>query len=88
MTIYEKIATVLGWTVDECRTFSLPTLRELVRGTGAEKDITAIMNGSEYLTDETRQVDDATFNDTPQDKQNDEPDTNVALKRALKRFKR
>jgi hypothetical protein len=82
MTIYEKIATVLGWTVDECRTFSLPTLRELVRGTEAERNITAIMNGSEYLTDETHQVDD----DTPQDKQNDEPD--VALKRALKRFKR
>lgn len=29
--MHEKIAKALGWTVSETQTFSLPTLRDLVR---------------------------------------------------------
>jgi hypothetical protein len=29
--LHERIAKVLGWTVEEARSFSLPALREVVR---------------------------------------------------------
>lgn len=31
LTLHERIAKALGWTVAEAQSFSLPTLRELVR---------------------------------------------------------
>jgi hypothetical protein len=30
-TLHERIVAVLGWTVEEVQSFSLPALRELVR---------------------------------------------------------
>lgn len=32
--LHERCAEVLGWTEEECKTFSLQTLREMVRAGG------------------------------------------------------
>lgn len=31
MTLHERIAKALGWTVEQAQSFSLPALRDLVR---------------------------------------------------------
>jgi hypothetical protein len=31
MTLHERIAQALGWTVEQAQSFSLPALRDLVR---------------------------------------------------------
>lgn len=48
MNLHERIARVLGWTVEQAQSFSLPTLRELVRPVSAKlaHEITlAMQNG-------------------------------------------
>lgn len=53
MTLHERIARCLGWTVKDCQSFSLTTLRELVR----DKDvalcaaITATIRDGRHITD-------------------------------------
>jgi hypothetical protein len=48
--MYKRIAECLGWKVDDLYTFSLPTLREMVRNVGNEKLVEEInlvlLNGS------------------------------------------
>jgi hypothetical protein len=47
----KRIAEKLGWTESEVQSFSLPTLRELVRGVSPKLayEITQVMNSREYF---------------------------------------
>jgi hypothetical protein len=46
MTLHERIAEKLGWTVQEAQSFSLPALREVVRPVSEKlaHEITLVMN--------------------------------------------
>lgn len=50
MNIHERIADSLGWTEDQAKSFSLPTLRALVQTVNPKlaREITLVMNSREY----------------------------------------
>lgn len=54
MTLHERIATVLGWTVGETQTFSLLILRELVRPLDAKlaAEIAEVVLSGEHIRGE------------------------------------
>jgi len=52
MSLHERIAAALGWTVAEVRSFGLPSLRDMVRPVDAKLayEITWFMQGPDYYT--------------------------------------
>lgn len=53
VTLHERIAKVLGWSVVDVRKFSLGTLREILRGTSPKlaAEITECIRSGRVLTD-------------------------------------
>lgn len=53
MTLHERVARCLGWSVRDCQSFSLATLRELVRDKDAalHAAITATIRDGRHITD-------------------------------------
>lgn len=49
--LHERIAKALGWTVKETQSFSLPTLREMVRSVSPKlaHEITVVMKTNSYF---------------------------------------
>ena len=54
--IYERVAELLGWTVAECRTFSLQMLREIIRDKDRKlaDDISAVLYGEHHVLETVR----------------------------------
>lgn len=52
--IHERAAELLGWTVAECRSFSLAMLRDVVRGRDQRlaDDISAVIDGGQHIMGE------------------------------------
>ena len=49
--LHDRIAAVLGWTVEDAQRFSLASLRELVRAVDPKlaAEISAVLAGGDYL---------------------------------------
>lgn len=54
--IHERAAELLGWTVAECRSFSLRMLRDVVRGRDQKlvDDISAVLDGEHHVLETVR----------------------------------
>ena len=54
MTIRERIAKVLGWSIEDTRSFSLAALRDFVRPKDMQlaEDISGIIQRGEHITKE------------------------------------
>ena len=52
--IHERAAELLGWTVTECRSFSLAMLRDIVRDRDRKlaDDISAVIDGGQHIMGE------------------------------------
>ena len=55
--LIERCAEALGWSVRDARSFSIPTLREMVRGVSPKlaDELTQAMSGKSYICDEPEQ---------------------------------
>jgi hypothetical protein len=51
-TLHHRIARALGWTLADVQSFSLPTLREMLRTVNPKlaHDVTSAMRGPGYVT--------------------------------------
>jgi hypothetical protein len=51
-TLHERLAVALGWSVADTQSFSLPALREMVRGRHPrlEQEINAVLDRGSHLT--------------------------------------
>lgn len=51
MNLHERAALVLGWTVEQCQSVSLLSLRELVRPVNPSLayEITCLINSPDYI---------------------------------------
>lgn len=51
MNLHERIAEALGWTEKDARSFSLPTLREMLRGKHPDlyAEVTGIIQRGDHI---------------------------------------
>lgn len=54
--IHDRAAELLGWTVAECRSFSLRMLRDIVRSKDQKlaDDISAVLDGEHHILETVR----------------------------------
>lgn len=50
-TLHHRIARALGWTLPDIQSFSLPSLREMLRGVNPKLayEVTCVMRGPDYV---------------------------------------
>lgn len=53
MTLHQKIAKTLGWSIKDTKTFDLPTLRELVRpfNRSLAEEVSQVIKEGSHLTE-------------------------------------